>query len=48
MWVRIDKETERMEVPGGWIVRSTVGAAYHVQNAVHQIFVADSNHTWRL
>jgi hypothetical protein len=32
--------TERLKVPGGWIVRS------RFSTSVHQVFIADSEHTW--
>ncbi len=34
-------QSDRMSVPGGWIVRST---SY---DAIAQTFVADSGHTWK-
>ena len=44
-WKNIDNETDRLKVPGGWIIRTT---EYYIQKsvAVHQIFVKDENHEW--
>lgn len=49
MWERlpdgIDKQyvtSERLEVPGGWIVRT------YVTRGVAQTFVSDPHHTWQL
>jgi hypothetical protein len=38
--------SERMKVPGGWIVRSRMYNSHGV--SVHQIFVPDPNHSWKL
>lgn len=43
---RIDATTWCMPVPGGWIVRSQIFSAYGA--AIHQVFVADSIHEWKL
>lgn len=43
MWERIDANTTRMNVPGGWIVRSYV---FGMGCSVHQIFIADALHLW--
>lgn len=47
MWERIDTTTERMPVPGGWIVRSIVTNSLNAI-AVHQVFVADPQHLWEI
>ena len=44
-WERIDDRSERLKVPGGWIVRSDSGS---YEGGVHQIFIEDINHEWRL
>ena len=54
MWEEIPRSTnihscmsDRLEVPGGWIVRSV----YYVASlgvSIHQVFVTDPKHTWRL
>lgn len=41
-WEYIDNNTARLNVPGGWIIRSTTG------HAVHQIFIEDKEHEWKL
>lgn len=38
--------TERLKVPGGWIVRSTIPHGYNAGSAVHQIFIEDEAHEW--
>ena len=43
-WESLGSHSERLKVPGGWIVRS------YLQNngpAIHQIFVEDPGHSWR-
>lgn len=45
-WESIDAQTERLRVPGGWIVRTSVFTYFGV--AVHQIFIADNEHIWEL
>ena len=52
MWEIIDNFTERLKVPGGWIVR------YHhsiediilksVGIGVAMIFISDTDHCWKL
>ena len=46
MWERIDADTDRMKVPGGWIVRSRYWM--HSGCGIHQIFISDVEHTWTL
>ena len=41
-WENIDEDTDRLKVPGGWIVRSWV------MRSVHQVFISDPGHTWTL
>ena len=49
MWETIDRQTDRMKVPQGWIVRSSVSSgSYQGGVSVHQIFVQDPNHDWVL
>ena len=36
--------SDRLKVPGGWIVRTIVG---YDSDAVDQIFVSDPNHAWQ-
>jgi len=38
--------TERLKVPGGWIVQTCVMFGGSV--SVHQIFLSDPNHEWEL
>ena len=46
-WEEIDsnEKSDRLKVPGGWIVRSWTGS---MQGGVHQIFIKDDDHTWVL
>lgn len=50
-WEKIDdtrqnrSPSSRLKVPGGWIVRSETGA---YDGGIHQIFIADSLHEWRI
>jgi hypothetical protein len=46
MWETIDKETQRMRVPNGWIVRSR--SHWGESISIHQVFVPDSLHAWEL
>ena len=49
MWEKIDKQTERLKVPGGWIVRSKFTEIFNgCAVSVHQIFVIDPDHSWSL
>lgn len=51
-WEEINTDKEdasysfRLKVPGGWIVKSYL--CYSGKNSVHQIFIKDENHLWRL
>lgn len=58
MWEKVSKdtdpngmiETDRMKVPGGWIVRSvrtysTIGGG---GCSVHQLMVPDAEHSWQV
>lgn len=41
--------SDRLKVPGGWIVRSrnfTMNS--HGGTAIHQLFIPDINHEWKL
>ena len=44
-WEKVDKATDRMKVPGGWIVCTEAGVA---TGGVHQIFIVDKEHSWIL
>jgi hypothetical protein len=55
MWEIIEMRIEdaacsdRLKVPGGWIVRSyTSMGKYSNEGGIHQIFISDVNHTWIL
>lgn len=54
MWEKLDTYTERMRVPGGWIVKSSYSHTANVKNGVavavtcHQVFIADIDHSWVL
>lgn len=41
-WERMDNDTERLKVPGGWLVRWRGG------RGVSLTYVPDPGHTWRL
>jgi hypothetical protein len=58
MWEEISKEelppgntarihSDRLKVPGGWIVRSSIGG-YNVGAGISQTFIADPMHEWKL
>lgn len=39
--------TERMKVPGGWVIRSTITRGSEDGGVcTHQIFIEDPGHTW--
>jgi hypothetical protein len=40
-------DSERLKVPGGWIVRS-FWSGFGGAGGIHQVFIADPNHEWRL
>lgn len=44
MWKRIDDTTNRMKVPGGWIVSTFVAVGHSC--SIHSVFVPDPQHTW--
>jgi len=50
MWEKIDAETSRMRVPGGWLVRSKMFAGNNsgpgVSVCVHVVFIPDNKHDW--
>lgn len=46
MWEIIDNSSSRLQVPGGWIVKSWKSDCSGV--SVHQVFVPDANHEWVL
>ena len=56
MWESINESghmggSERMRIPGGWIVRSYLainGTAGKAAVSIHQIFISDENHSWRI
>lgn len=43
---RVHIRSERLRVPGGWVVRSVAGSMERTN--VQQTFVADAAHTWEL
>lgn len=54
-WQVIANGTERLEVIGGWIVKTVVvnenwikGSGEQLQSSVSMVFVADSNHEWEV
>jgi hypothetical protein len=46
IWQRLDDRTERLLLPLGWLVRSTVTMGFDGGAAVHQIYVHDPTHSW--
>ena len=46
MWQQISSNSERLQVPGGWIVRSRFAVTYGA--AITQTFIVDPEHTWVL
>jgi len=45
-WEKLDNNTCRLQVPGGWIVRTFESRGYNAGGCVHQIFIEDKNHIW--
>ena len=54
MWEKIDGDTKRLKVPGGWVVRSRfdreilTGHFASMSVSVSQVYVPDSKHEWKL
>lgn len=46
-WEQIDKATDRLKVPGGWIVRS-ISSRYSDHSSIHQVFIQDQAHEWKI
>lgn len=44
-WEDVNDDTERLEVPGGWLVR-TKHDVRRVQEAMAMVFVPDPNRDW--
>lgn len=42
--------TERLPVPGGWLVRSSMRESHMSSSScsVHTVFIADEFHNWKL
>lgn len=51
-WEPIDDESDRLKVPGGWIVRSWIKiertAIGIAAASIHQVFIEDPSHSWKL
>lgn len=48
-WEVLSKNTYRLAVPGGWIVKSVhVEIWQGCSVSVHQVFIADEHHGWTL
>jgi len=47
LWEDIDDSSDRLKVPGGWIVRSWI-SYWNSDGGVHQIFVVDVEHQWKI
>jgi len=43
----IDGSSDRLKVPGGWIVRSLMSLGVNAIS-IHQIFVPDPEYKWKL
>lgn len=50
MWQVIDNNTDRLQVPGGWVVRTTFTKYYGTTVSCHvsMIFVTDPAHEWEI
>jgi hypothetical protein len=55
MWERIPETnknqymyTDRLQVPGGWLIRTWAWSSGSGGVALQHTFVEDSNHTWTL
>jgi hypothetical protein len=46
-WEEIDKYTDRLKIPNGWIVRPVYSACASGA-AIHTIFIEDINYEWKL
>ena len=48
-WEKIDGITERLIVPGGWIVRSRLvkETVSGVAVSIHQVFISDPSYEWK-
>lgn len=44
-WEELNGDTDRLKVPGGWILRSYVGGME--AKTLHQVFISDPEHTWK-
>ena len=44
---RVCCESDRLKVPGGWIVRSIAGSTFRPGMMVVQTFVSDSDYSWK-
>jgi hypothetical protein len=46
IWECIDEYTERLKIPGGWVLRSrSIG---YDSRTIHQVIINDPGHTWQL
>lgn len=53
MWEKIDSNTSRLKVPNGWIVRTIIDISSGSPNfihsvSIHQVFVEDEFHEWKI
>jgi len=39
-WESISSDSDRLKVPGGWVLRS------YVMDSIHQVFISDPGHEW--
>jgi len=45
---KIDSDTDRLKVPGGWVVRTRLNLGMDSHAATHTLFIKDINHVWEL
>jgi hypothetical protein len=49
VWEKIGSNTptsDRLKVPGGWIIRTFIQRGSYAGGSIHQIFIKDENYTW--
>jgi hypothetical protein len=48
VWEEVDDNTERLRVPGGWLVRTFIILTHLSTSAcsVHMVFVEDPSNAW--
>lgn len=47
-WEKISLQSDRLKVPGGWIVRSYLDVGVTARAcSIHQVFISDPEHLWK-